>query len=64
MSIIKKCLFEEKEQCRKMVVIRSYNHQLYIEEVNKIALGGDDDKRHVLENKLDTLTFGHYKLMT
>ena len=47
-----------------MVVIRSYNHQLYTEEVNKIALNGDDDKRHVLENNSDTLTLGHYKLMT
>ena len=29
----KKSLFEEKEQYRKMVVIRRNNHQLYTEEV-------------------------------
>ena len=57
-------MFKEKEQYRKMVVIRSYNHQLYTEEINKVTFSGDDDKKHVLENRIDTLALGHYKLMT
>ena len=32
-ELYKKSLFEEKEQYRKMVVIRRNNHQLYTEEV-------------------------------
>ena len=34
----KKCLFTEKEQLRKMNVIKSHMHEVYTEEVNKIAL--------------------------
>ena len=51
---IKKCLLEEKEQYRKMVVIRSYNHQLYTEEVNKITVSGDDDKDMCWSTRLMT----------
>ena len=32
-----KCLFTGKEQLRKMNVIRSHMHEIYTEEVNKIA---------------------------
>ena len=42
----KKCSFTGKEQLRKMNVIRSHRHEVYTEEVNKIALCPDDDKRH------------------
>ena len=34
----KRCLFSEKPQTRTMNVIRSYKHEVYTEEVNKIAL--------------------------
>ena len=43
----KNCLFTGKEQLRKMNFIRSYNHEIYTEEFNKIALSPDDDKRHI-----------------
>ena len=33
----KKCLFTGKEQLRKMNVIRSHMHEVYTEEVNKVA---------------------------
>ena len=45
----KKCLFTGKEQLRKMNVIRSHKHEVYTEEVNKVALCPNDDKRHILE---------------
>ena len=44
----KKCLFTRKEQMRKMNLIRSHLHELFTEEVNKVALSTDDDKRVVL----------------
>ena len=50
----KTCLFTGKEQMRKMNVIRSYNHEVYTETVNKVALSPDDDKRYILENRVNT----------
>ena len=58
----KKCLFTGKEQLQKMNVIRSYKHEVYKEEINKIALSPDDDKRHILEDGMHTLALGHYKI--
>ena len=57
----KKCLFTGKEQLRKMNIIRSHKHEVYTEEVNKIALCPSDDKRHILEDGVHTLALGHYK---
>ena len=34
----RECLFSRKEQHRKMNVIRSHCHEIYTEEINKIAL--------------------------
>ena len=58
----KKCLFTGKEQLRKMNVIIRHMHEVYTEEVNKIALCPDDDKRHILENGVHTLALGHYRI--
>jgi len=45
-----------------MNVIRSYLHDIYTEEVNKVALSADDDKRVILEDGIRTLAYGHYKI--
>ena len=58
----KKCLFMGKEQLRRMNVIRSHMHEIYTEEVNKIALCPSDDKRHILEDGVHTLALGHYMI--
>ena len=58
----KTCLFTGKEQLRKMNMIRSHRHEVYTEEVNKIALCSDDDKRHILEDGVHTLALGHYRI--
>ena len=58
----KTCLFTGKEQTRKMNVIRSYNHEVYTEEVNKVALCSNDDKRYILENQINTLAWGHHTI--
>ena len=47
-----------------MNIIRSDRHEVYSEEVNKVALSSKDDKRHVLEDKIHTLALGHYRLKT
>ena len=58
----KTCLFSRKEQMRKMNVIRSHKYVLYTEEVNKVALSADDDKRVILKDGIHTLAIGHYQL--
>ena len=58
----KKCLFTRKEQLRKMNVIRSHKHEVYTEEVNKVALCPSDDKRHILEDQIHTLALGDHRI--
>ena len=58
----KTCLTTGKEQLRRQNIIRSYDHVLYTEEVNKIALSAADDKRYLLKDSFDTLAWGHYKI--
>ena len=56
----KDCLFEEKEETRKMNLIRHREHNLYGETIEKIALSSKDDKRIIFENKIDMMAYGHY----
>ena len=58
----KNCLFTGTEQLRKMNVIRSHKHDIYTEEVNKVALSPIDDKRHILEGQTTTLALGNYRI--
>ena len=58
----KTCLFTKRDQLRKQNIIKSYKHEVYTEEVNKIALSAKDDKRYILEDGIHTLAIGHYKL--
>ena len=58
----KECLFSKKPQMRKMNVTRSYKHEIFSETVNKIALSANDDKRIILEDRISTLSYGHYKI--
>ena len=43
-------------------VIRSHMHDVYTEEVNKVALSAEDDKRVIMEDGIHTLAYGHYRL--
>ena len=58
----KDCLFDKKEQMRTMNVIRSHKHEIFTEEVNKIALSANDDKRVILEGGIHTLALSHFQL--
>ena len=58
----KTCLTTGKEILRKQNILRSYDHEIYTEEVNKIALSAADDKRHILSDGVHTLAWGHYKI--
>ena len=58
----KTCLKTGKEQLRRQNIIRSYEHVVYTEEVNKIALSAADDKRFLLKDSYDTLAWGHRRI--
>ena len=55
----KRCLFSGKNQYRQMNVFKNRKHEIFTEEVNKVALSGDDDKRIILPDKVHTLAYGH-----
>ena len=62
----RECLFGRKEQHKQMNVIRShchcYFHEIYTEEINKIALSSDNDKRVIMADGIHTLAYGHTNL--
>ena len=58
----KTCLKTGKEQLRKQNILRSYEHEVFTEEVNKIALSALDDKRYILGDGIHTLAWGHHKI--
>ena len=58
----KTCLLTGKEILRKQNILRSYDHEVYTEEVNKIALSAADDKRYLLTDSFDTLAWGHHRI--
>ena len=57
-----KCLITGKKEIRKQNVIVSKKHLVFTETMQKIALSADDDKRIVLENGIDTLAIGRWRL--
>ena len=57
----KRCLFSQEPVIRSMNVIRSHGHEIYTEELNKIALDSKDDKRVILDDKINTHAYGHYE---
>ena len=57
----KKCLLDGQDIHRTMNIIRSHQHEVYSERVNKVALSREDDKRIILEDGIHTLAHGHHK---
>ena len=58
----RECLFSRKEQHRKMNVLRSHCHEIYTEEIEKISLSSDYDKRVIMADGIHTLAYGHTNL--
>ena len=61
-SMFKDSLLDEKIFRNHMLRIQSKNHELYTFDVDKVSLSPFDDKRWVLDDKINTLAFGHYKI--
>ena len=59
----KDCLFNNKTVYRSQERFKSYYHDVYTEEVNKIALSSNDDKRLQTSDKITTYPYGTSKMM-
>lgn len=60
-AMYKNCLFGETTTINSMKCIRSVNHELYVNIINKKGLCSFDDKRY-WKNHIESYSFGHYKL--
>ena len=45
-----------------MNVIRSHNHEIFAETVNKVALSYNDDKEIIFKDGIHTYSYGHFSL--
>ena len=52
------CLFNDKMILKSQQIFKSDHHKVYIEEVNKIALSSNDDKRLETFNNVTTYPYG------
>jgi len=43
-------------------VIKSSQHAIYSEEINKVVLSSEDDKRVITFDGISTMAYMHYKL--
>ena len=59
----KDCLFNIKTVQRSQERFKSYYHNMYTEEVNKIALSSNDDKRLQTSDKITTYPYGTNEMM-
>ena len=50
----KDCLFNEKSIFKKQQRFESYYHDMYTEEINKVALSSNDNKRVQTFNRVTT----------
>lgn len=59
----KNALLYDKSYRDTMYFIRSLNHTLYTQKVNKLVLNASDDKRQLFNDSFSTLPWGHYSTM-
>ena len=59
----KDCLFNNKTVYRSQKIFKSYYHFMYTEEVNKIALSTNDDKRLQAPDGITTYPYGTDEMM-
>ena len=54
----KECLFYKKTFRHGMNTLRSLGHQIYGQHLNKVSLSPFDSKRLLVDNGIDTTTYG------
>ena len=58
MYVSKDCLFNDKTVYRSQQRFKSHNHDVYTEEVNKVALSSNDDKRLQTFDRITNYPYG------
>ena len=59
----KDCLFNNKTVYISQERFKSYYHDVYTEEVNKIVLSSNDNKRLQTSNRITTYPYGTSEMM-
>ena len=57
------CLFNNKIILKLQQRLKNYHHKVYTEDVNKIALSGDDDKRLKTFNRVTIYPYGSERMV-
>ena len=55
----KKCLFDNETMLKSQQRFKSENHEVYTENINKIALSSNDDKRIVALDGITSYPYGY-----
>ena len=55
----KKCLFDNEPMLKSQQRFKSENHEVYTENINKIALRSNDDKRIVALDGITSYPYGY-----
>ena len=55
----KKCLFDNGKVLKSQQRFKSENHEVYTENINKIALSCDDGKRIVTSDRITSYPYGY-----
>ena len=55
----KKCLFNNGKVLKSQQLFKSKNHEVYTENINKIALSFDDNKRIVTSDRITIYPYGY-----
>ena len=55
----KKCLFGNEPMLKSQQKFKSENHEVYTENINKIALSSNDDKRTVGSDRITSYPYGY-----
>ena len=56
----KKCLFGNESMLKSQQRFKSENHEVYMENINKIALSSNDDKRIVALDRITSYPYRYY----
>ena len=58
----KDCVFNRKTLVVEQKGIKSFNHELYTVKETKLALTSFNDKRYLLEDGINSYSYGHYTI--
>jgi hypothetical protein len=60
-EMFKKSLLDSEVILSKMTTFRSYKHEMYTIDVNKVGLCPYDDKRCLMKDGINTVALGHFQ---